>query len=80
MRVYQTAVESAMKIFEITKTFPNEEKYSLVDQTVNLQPVCSQVQESTSGELLYQPDYHSRLSGILLKSFRSWEKIPDKPE
>jgi four helix bundle protein len=30
--VYQKAFVLAMKIFEITKKFPNEEKYSLVDQ------------------------------------------------
>jgi len=30
--VYQKAFRLAMRIFEITKTFPIEEKYSLVDQ------------------------------------------------
>ena len=30
--VYQKAFNLAMKIFEITKTFPKEEKYSLTDQ------------------------------------------------
>ena len=30
--VYQKAFELAMKIFEITKQFPKEEKYSLIDQ------------------------------------------------
>lgn len=32
LRVWQEAVSTAMNIFEITKTFPSEEKYSLVDQ------------------------------------------------
>lgn len=32
LRVYQNAIDSAMKIFELTKKFPSEEKYSLVDQ------------------------------------------------
>jgi four helix bundle protein len=31
--VYQKSYKLAMDIFEITKTFPKEEKYSLVDQT-----------------------------------------------
>ena len=31
-RVYKLAFELAMEIFEITKTFPKEEKYSLTDQ------------------------------------------------
>jgi len=30
--VYKMSVESAMKIYEITKGFPKEEKYSLTDQ------------------------------------------------
>lgn len=30
--VYKLAVDSAMEIFELTKTFPPEERYSLTDQ------------------------------------------------
>ena len=30
--VYQKSYKFAMEIFEITKSFPKEEKYSLVDQ------------------------------------------------
>jgi four helix bundle protein len=32
LEVYGLAFETAMKIFEITKSLPNEEKYSLTDQ------------------------------------------------
>ena len=32
LKVYNLSFELAMKIFEMTKTFPKEEKYSLVDQ------------------------------------------------
>ena len=32
LKVFQLAYKSAMAIFEITKSFPREEKYSLVDQ------------------------------------------------
>ena len=32
LKVYQLAYELALEIQEITKTFPKEEKYSLVDQ------------------------------------------------
>ena len=32
LRVYQNAMDAAMEIFEITKTFPAEEKFSMVDQ------------------------------------------------
>ena len=30
--VYQKSYKLAMEIFELTKTFPKEEKYSLIDQ------------------------------------------------
>jgi four helix bundle protein len=32
LKVWQEAMDAAMDIFEVTKTFPAEEKYSLVDQ------------------------------------------------
>jgi len=32
LRVYKASIAAAMEIFEITKKFPTEEKYSLTDQ------------------------------------------------
>ena len=32
LKVYQLAFEAAMEILEVTKSFPREERYSLVDQ------------------------------------------------
>jgi hypothetical protein len=32
LRVYQAAMDAAMLIFQITKRFPAEERYSLTDQ------------------------------------------------
>jgi four helix bundle protein len=32
LRVWQNAIEIAMEIFEITKSFPVEERFSLTDQ------------------------------------------------
>lgn len=32
LKVYEKSFSLAMKIFEITKEFPKEEKYSLIDQ------------------------------------------------
>lgn len=32
LRVYQAAMDAAMKIFELAKRFPPEERYSLTDQ------------------------------------------------
>ena len=46
LKVYQKAFETAMKIFEITKLFPNEEKYSLTDQIRrSSRSVCSNLSE-----------------------------------
>jgi four helix bundle protein len=47
LRVYQAALEAAMKIFELTKKFPAEERYSLVDQMRrSSRSVCSNIGES----------------------------------
>jgi four helix bundle protein len=47
LRVYQNAFELAMEIFEITKTFPAEEKYSMVDQMRrSSRSVCSNIAEA----------------------------------
>jgi len=32
LRVWQASMDAAMKIFEVTKRFPSEERYSLTDQ------------------------------------------------
>jgi len=47
LTVYQNAFEAAMMIFEITKTFPAAEKYSLVDQVRrSSRSVCSNLAEA----------------------------------
>ena len=47
MHVYQNALASAMDIFQITKTFPSEEKYSLVDQIRrSSRSVCANLAEA----------------------------------
>ena len=43
---YQKAFENAMRIFEMTKTFPSEEKYALTSQIRNsARSVCSNIAE-----------------------------------
>ncbi|MCK4417272.1 MAG: four helix bundle protein [Candidatus Latescibacteria bacterium] len=46
LQVYQLAFDAAMRRFELTKEFPNEEKYSLVDQirSRSAPPVVAQKQ------------------------------------
>jgi four helix bundle protein len=47
LRVYNNAMEAAMKIFELTKTFPPEEKFSLTDQMRHAsRSVCSTIGEA----------------------------------
>jgi four helix bundle protein len=47
LTVYRKAFELAMEIFEITKTFPKEEKYSLTDQIRrSSRAVCSSIAEA----------------------------------
>jgi four helix bundle protein len=45
--VYQRAFESAMRIFEVTRSFPREERYSLSDQIRrSSRAVCSNIAEA----------------------------------
>ena len=47
LRVYQAAFAAAMRIFNITKTFPVEEKYSMVDQIRrSSRSICSNLAEA----------------------------------
>jgi len=47
LRVYQNAFELAMDIFEITKTFPADKKYSMVDQMRrSSRSVCANLAEA----------------------------------
>ncbi len=47
LEVYQKAFALAMKIFQITKTFPAEERYALTDQIRrSSRAVCSNLAES----------------------------------
>jgi four helix bundle protein len=47
LRVYQSALDLAMEIFELTKSFPSEEKYSLTDQIRrSSRSVCANIAEA----------------------------------
>lgn len=47
LRVYQNAMDAAMEIFQITKNFPLEEKYSLVSQILkSSRSVCANFAEA----------------------------------
>ena len=47
LRVFQNAMDRAMQIFELTKSFPVEEKYSMTDQMRrSSRSVCSNTAEA----------------------------------
>src|SRR5881296_3297514 len=60
--VYQQAMDAAMRIFELTKAFPAEERYSLVDQVRrSSRSVCANIAEAWR-KRRYQAHFVSKLS------------------
>ncbi len=61
-RVYQLAFELAMSVFVITKTFPKEETYSLIDQVRrSSRSVCASLSEAFR-KRLYPAHFISKIS------------------
>ena len=47
LEVYQLAMDNALRIFEVSKLFPKEERYSLTDQTRrSSRSVCANIAEA----------------------------------
>jgi four helix bundle protein len=47
LRVYQDALDATMLVFRLTKTWPTEERFSLIDQTRrSSRSVCAQIAEA----------------------------------
>ena len=47
LRVYQAAMDEAIKIFQLTKGFPSEERYSMIDQVRrSSRSVCANLAEA----------------------------------
>lgn len=62
LRVYQIAMEMAMEIFHLTKNFPPEEKFSLVDQVRrSSRSVCTNLGEGWR-KRRYQAAFIAKLS------------------
>jgi len=69
--VYQKAYSLAMKIFEITKTFPKEEKYSLTDQIRrSSRSVTSNIAEAWS-KRKYPKHFASKLTDSLGEEYET---------
>jgi len=62
LKVYQAAYELAMEIFEITKQWPKEELYSLIDQIRrSSRSVCSNLREAWA-KRRYEAHFISKLT------------------
>ena len=62
LRVYQAAMDLGMEIFELTKNFPKEETYSLVDQMRrSSRSVCTNLSEAWR-KRRYRAAFVSKLS------------------
>ena len=65
LEVYKMAFKAAMKIFELSKGFPKEEKYSLVDQIRrSSRSVCANIAEAFL-KRKYPAAFVSKLSDAL---------------
>lgn len=62
LEVYRRAFKAAMEIFEITKSFPSEEKYSMVDQMRRAsRSVCSNIAEGWR-KRKYEPVFCNKMT------------------
>ena len=62
LRVYKTAFENAMKIYDLSKQWPKEEQYALTDQIRrSSRSICSNIAEAWS-ERRYIAHFVSKLS------------------
>ncbi len=62
LKVYKLAYEAAMKIFEISKSFPKEETYSLTDQIrKSSKSVCANIAEGYR-KRIYPKHFTSKIS------------------
>ncbi|HYX28294.1 MAG TPA: four helix bundle protein [Pyrinomonadaceae bacterium] len=62
LRVYQAAIDAAMRIFDLTKRFPAEGRYSMVDQMRRAsRSVCANIGEAWR-KRRYPAHFRSKLS------------------
>jgi len=62
LEVYKIAFKSAMEIFNLTKSFPKEEKYSLTDQIRRAtRSVCANIAEAWR-KRIYEAAFVAKLS------------------
>lgn len=80
LKVYQASVELATDIFELTKRFPKEERYSLTDQIRrSSRSIGSQIAESW-GKRYYEKHFISKLSDAMAESneTKHWVRMAEQ--
>jgi four helix bundle protein len=82
LEVYKIAFDAAMEIFELTKNFPKEEKYSLIDQIRrSSRSVCANLAEAWRRRR-YKASFLSKLNDAEAEAAESqvWLKFAVKCE
>jgi four helix bundle protein len=82
LEAYQIAFDAAMKIFELSKNFPKEEKYSLIDQIRrSSRSVCANLAEAWRRRR-YKASFLSKLNDAEAEAAESqvWLKFAVKCE
>ena len=75
LRVYQNARAAAMEIFQLSKSFPIEEKYSMTDQIRrSSRSICANIAESWM-KRRYPAAFVSKLSDALGEASETWTWI-----
>lgn len=80
LKVYKRAMETAVDIFETTKTFPAEEKYSAVSQIRrSSRSVCANIAEAWM-KRLYKAAFVAKLSDSLSEAAETivWLEIAER--
>ncbi len=68
LEVYQVAFEAAMRIFEVSKRFPVEERYSLTDQVRrSSRSVCANLAEAWR-KRIYEASFVAKLSDCIAEA------------
>ena len=79
LEVYQLAFEAAMKIFELSKGFPIEERYSLIDQMRrSSRSVCANLAEAWR-KRRYEAAFIAKLSDSEAEAAETQTWILSKP-
>ena len=78
LKVWQEAMDAAMDIFEVTKSFPAEEKYSLVDQMRrSSRSVASNISEAWR-KRRYEAAFKSKIVIMIKDSKKCTINIPER--